>query len=124
MTLDQISSMTPFIKSGQLIPIMVAAPRRLAVPPGVPTFAEVGMPDLNRMAFYGLLGSKGLPCAIDGSINAAMLKVMSDPGGRKRIEDTGSFVVANSPEEFGRQMTEEYRVYKSVVVQRKITPDQ
>lgn len=124
MTLDQIPSMLPFIKSGQLVPIVVAAPARLAVLPGVPTFSEMGMPDLNRMAFYGLLGPKGLPRDVVTTLHSAMAKVMADPSVKRRIEDTGSFVVANSPEEFGRQMMEEFRVYKRVVTQRKITLDQ
>ncbi|GAO21493.1 TctC protein [Alicycliphilus sp. B1] len=123
MTLDQLPSALPFIKSSKLVPLVVAAPRRLDVLPHVPTFAEAGMPELNRMAFYGVVGPKGLPRDILMALNAALVKALADPGVKKRIEDTGSFVFANSPEAFGAQIAEEYRVYKDVVARRKITLD-
>ncbi|SAI30020.1 putattive exported protein [Bordetella ansorpii] len=123
MTLDQIPSILPFIKSGQLVPLVVAAPQRVPVLPDVPTLAEAGMPGVNRLAFYGVVGPKGMPPAVVQRLNAAAVKVLNDPAVRKRIEDTGSFVVANSPEAFGQQIREEYRVYKDVVTRTRLTLD-
>jgi tripartite-type tricarboxylate transporter receptor subunit TctC len=40
---------------------------------------------------------------------------LQDPAVRKRIEDTGSLVVGNTPEQFAAQMKAEYEVYKKVV---------
>jgi tripartite-type tricarboxylate transporter receptor subunit TctC len=123
MTLDQIPSILPFIKSGKLIPLVLAAPRRLDVLPNVPTFAEAGMPELNRMAFYGVLGPKGMPKELTNAINGALVKVLADTSVKKKIEDTGSLVIGNSPEAFAKQISDEYRVYKDVVKRRNITID-
>ena len=123
MTLDQIPSILPFIKSGKLIPLVLAAPRRLEVLPNVPTFAEVGMPELNRMAFYGVLGPKGMSKELVSSIHGALVRVLADPQVKKKIEDTGSLVIANTPDAFSKQIAEEFRVYREVVVRQKIAID-
>jgi tripartite-type tricarboxylate transporter receptor subunit TctC len=120
---DNLPSALPFIKANRLIPKVVAAPERLAVLPNVPTFKEVGLEPVNRMAYYGILGPKGLPRDVVDRINAATRKVLADPAVRKRIEDTGSLLVGNSPEEFAVQIKAEFEVYKQVVADQKLTLD-
>ncbi len=117
---DNMPSALPFIQSNRLIPIVVAAPQRLAQFPNVPTFKEVGLEPVNRMAFYGIYGPKGMPKDIVDKINAGVRKVLEDPAVRKRIEDTGSFVIGNTPEQFGAQIKAEYEVYKKVVDSAKL----
>jgi len=46
--------------------------------------------------------------------------VLEDPAVRKRIEDTGSFVLGNTPEQFAAQIKAEYEVYKTVVDSAKL----
>lgn len=123
MIFDNLPSALPFIKDGRLIAIVVAAPERLAVLPDVPTFKEVGLEPVNRMAFYGIYGPKGLPREVVDKVNAAVKKTLADPSVKKRIEDTGSIVVANTPEQFGAQMAAEYEVYKKVVAVQKLKLD-
>ncbi len=112
---DNIPSALPFIQQKRLIPIVVAAPQRLAAMPDVPTFKEVGLEPVNRMAYYGILGPKGLPKEVIDKVNAGVKKSLEDPAVRKRIEDTGSIVVANTPEQFTTQIKAEFEVYKKVV---------
>lgn len=123
MIFDNLPSALPFIKSGRLVPIVVAAPQRLKELPDVPTFKEVGLEPVNRMAYYGLLGPKGLPKEVVDKVNAATVKSLQDPAVRKRIEDTGSIVIGNSPEQFAAQIKAEYEVYKKVVESAKLKLD-
>ncbi|HMM84310.1 tripartite tricarboxylate transporter substrate binding protein BugE [Azohydromonas sp.] len=117
---DNVPSALPFIKDGRLIPIAVAAPQRLAVMPNVPTFAEVGLEPVNRMAYYGVLAPKGTPRAVVDKVHAAVKTVLQDPDVRKRIEDTGSIIVGNTPEQFAAQIKAELAVYKEVVAKQKL----
>ena len=123
MIFDNIPSALPFIKDGRLIAIVVAAPTRLAALPNVPTFKEVGLEPVNRMAYYGILGPKGLPKEVVDKVHAAVKKTAEDPSVKKRIEDTGSLLVLNTPEQFSAQIKAEFEVYKKVVVQQKLQLD-
>jgi tripartite-type tricarboxylate transporter receptor subunit TctC len=118
---DNMPSALPFIKDGRLIPIVVAAPQRLAQLPNVPTFKEVGLEPVNRMAYYGIYGPKGLPKEVVDKVSGAVKKTLEDPAVRKRIEDTGSLIVANTPEQFAAQIAAEFEVYKKVVALQKLT---
>ena len=120
---DNLPSALPFIKSGKLVPLVVAAPERLAELPNVPTFKEVGLPAVNRLAYYGILAPKGTPKEIVDKLNAATRKVLEEPAVKKRIADTGSIMVANTPEQFAQQIKDEFAVYKEVVAKQKLTLD-
>ena len=120
---DNLPSALPFIKENRLIAIVVAAPQRVAGLNNVPTFKEVGLEPVNRMAYYGILGPKGLPKDVVDKISAGTLKALQDPAVRKRIEDTGSVIVGNTPEQFAQQMRAEYEVYKKVVDSAKLKLD-
>ena len=123
MIFDNMPSALPFIQSNRLIPIVVAAPQRLAQLPNVPTFKEVGLEPANRMAYYGIYGPKGLPKEVVDKVNAGVRKALEDPAVRKRIEDTGSLIVANTPEQFAAQIKAEFEVYKKVVETSKLKLD-
>ncbi|NBY25865.1 MAG: ABC transporter substrate-binding protein, partial [Betaproteobacteria bacterium] len=56
-------------------------------------------------------------------VNAAVRKALEDPSVRKRIEDTGSIIIGNTPEQFTEQIKAEYAVYKQVVDTAKLKLD-
>ena len=118
---DNLPSALPFIKDGRLVPIVVAAPQRLAALPDVPTFKDVGLEPVNRMAYYGIYGPKGLPREVVDKVSQAVKKTLQDPFVKRRIEETGSFIVGNTPEQFAEQIKAEFEVYKRVVERQKLS---
>ncbi len=112
---DNLPSTLPHIKSGRLVPIVVAAPHRLEQLPDVPTFKEVGLEPVNRMAFFGIQAPKGLPADISKKLHDAVQTALKEPAVRKRIEDTGSIIVGNTPQQFTQQIADEFKVYQTVV---------
>jgi tripartite-type tricarboxylate transporter receptor subunit TctC len=120
---DNVPSALPHIKAGSLVPLIVAAPQRLAQMPNVPTFKEMSLEPVNRMAYYGVLGPAGLPKEVVDKVNAAVRTAMQDPAVKKRIEDTGSILIGNTPEQFAQQIAAEFDVYKKVVAQQNLKLD-
>ncbi len=117
---DNLPSALPFIQQKRLVPIVVAAPQRLPALPNTPTFKEVGLEPVNRMAYYGILAPKGTPKEVIDKVYAGVKKALEEPAVRKRIEDTGSLIIGNTPEEFAAQIKAEYEVYKEVVAKQKL----
>ena len=120
---DNLPSALPFIRSGQLVPLAVAAPARLAQMPQVPTFRELGLPEVNREAFYGLQGPKNLRPEVVQRVSAAARQALADPTVRRVIEEAGAQIVAGTPEQFGREIAAEYAVYRRVAAERRIWAD-
>ncbi|MBP7915569.1 MAG: tripartite tricarboxylate transporter substrate binding protein BugE [Vitreoscilla sp.] len=120
---DNLPSALPFIKDGRLVPIVVAAPQRLAALPNVPTFAEIGLSPVNRMAYYGIHGPANIPKDVVDKIHAAVKKTVEMPDVKKRIEDTGSIIIANTPAEFSKQIRDELVTYKKVVQLQRLKLD-
>ena len=117
---DNLPSTLPFIKSGQLVAIVVAAPHRLSQLPQVPTFDEIGLGPVNRMAYYGIYGPKGLPQNVVEAVNSAVRKTLDDAIVRQRIDECGAIIVGNTPEQFAAQIVAELEAYQKVVREQRL----
>lgn len=124
MIFDNLPSSLPFIQANRLVPIAVAAPKRVASLPNVPTFAELKLEAVNDGAWYGLIAPKGTPEPVIKAVYEATVKVLAQPDVRKRIEGTSSDVIGNTPAQFSAQIKAEYDKYKRVIAARKLTLDQ
>ena len=120
---DGMPSIAPFVRDGRLVPIVIAAPQRIKDLPDVPTFKEVGVDPLARMLFTGIAGPKGMKPETVQAINVALKQVLEEPAVRKRIEDTGTVIVASTPQEFATEMRVLLEQCKRIVAERKLTTD-
>lgn len=123
IVVDNLPTALPFINDKRLMPIVVAAPKRLTQLPNVPTFAEVGLPGVNRMSFIGVSAPKGTPQAVVDKLNTAVRAALADASVKERIEATGAIVVGNSPSEYQAQVKDELATYQRVVKEQALKPD-
>ncbi|WP_298926483.1 tripartite tricarboxylate transporter substrate binding protein [uncultured Ramlibacter sp.] len=86
---DAVPTSLPLIRSGKLKAFAVSTPRRTPLLPDVPTFAELGYPTLEALAWMGLWSTPDAPAAVQERVRAATLKVLADPALRQRMQDTG-----------------------------------
>jgi tripartite-type tricarboxylate transporter receptor subunit TctC len=80
----------PLMRAGSIKAYAVTSDRRLTVAPGVPTFAEMGLPALSYNEWVGLFASRGTPREIIGKLNAAAVEALADPAVRARILEFGA----------------------------------
>jgi tripartite-type tricarboxylate transporter receptor subunit TctC len=56
-------------------------------------------------------------------VHAGVMQALRDPAVRKRIEDTGSVIIGNTPDQFAAQIKAEFEVYRKVVDSAKLKLD-
>jgi tripartite-type tricarboxylate transporter receptor subunit TctC len=95
------------IRSGHVVPIAVSSNARLPEFPDLPTFKELGYPDLVTTTWYALSGPVGLPSEITGKLNAAVAKILTDPEVRRRYERDAIEVRPMTSEEITNYMASE-----------------
>jgi tripartite-type tricarboxylate transporter receptor subunit TctC len=94
------TSMAP-LKSGRVKPIAIGGPRRSPLLPEVPTFSELGYPEVETHVWFGLFLPAGAPREAVTRLYQDTRKILGEPEFRqKQLIDKGYEVVGSSPEEF------------------------
>jgi tripartite-type tricarboxylate transporter receptor subunit TctC len=101
---DSLPGSLQYIQSGKLRAIAVAWDKRLDTLPNVPTYAELGLKQINDSVWYGLVAPAKTPDDVIKKLNAATLKVLAQPEVKARIAQTGSAAAGNSPAEYGAEI--------------------
>jgi tripartite-type tricarboxylate transporter receptor subunit TctC len=98
----------------------VASASRLEALPDVPTFAEVGVPQLNDPSWFGLVGPAKLPEPVVGRVHEAVRKALAAPDVSERMRQAGAVPVGNTPAEFAAQIRAELERHRRVAAERGI----
>ncbi len=106
---DGMATSLPLIKSGQLKAFAVSTPKRSPLLPNVPTFTELGYPQLEAVAWMGLWCKPDVPAAVQTQIRDATLKVLTEPAMRARLQELGFEPgQARTPQALSKSLREDY----------------
>jgi tripartite-type tricarboxylate transporter receptor subunit TctC len=97
---DQLGSIMPFVRSGQVKALAVAAPRTYPELPGVPTTTDVGLPALTRTIWTAFAAPAGTPSGVVQILNREINKVLGEPELARAFAENGTYVVGGSAEQF------------------------
>jgi len=101
LTFAGIATSMPQLKSGRIKPIAIGGMKRSPLLPEVPTFAELGYPEVETHAWFGLFLPAGSPREAVERIYRDTKKIVEEPEFRqKQLVDKGYEVVASSPQDF------------------------
>ena len=120
---DNLPSSKAQIDAGKMRLLAVASAKRLPAYPNVPTFAEIGMPEVNDPAWYGMVVPAKTPKEIVDKLYAASVKAVNTPAIKEKLSQQGADPVANTPAEFAKDIKIEYDKMKAVVVKKGIKLD-
>ncbi|WP_284336338.1 Bug family tripartite tricarboxylate transporter substrate binding protein [Comamonas sp. NoAH] len=118
---DQVASSLPHVQSGKLRAIAVSWSERLPVLPDVPTYKEVGHPELNDPSWFGLVAPKNTPVAQIERVQKAVAQALQDPVVKKRMDAQGLYVSGTSSADFTQQIASEVTKMKTVAASANIS---
>jgi tripartite-type tricarboxylate transporter receptor subunit TctC len=118
-----IPAVLPHVRAGKMKALAVTALKRSALAPEVPSVAELGYPQLESLAWIGLLAPAGTQREVVARLSTESVRAMNAPETRDALGKQGFDVVANSPEEFARWIRIESDKWAKVIRVSGAAPD-
>ena len=118
-----IPGLLPFIKTGKLKPIGIAASRRNPLLPEVKTFTEMGIPGVDSDNWYAVFAGRAVPAADIEKVSAALRKALSDETVRSRLAASGAEPAPSTAAELAALLKQDTDKWTRVVRAKKIKPD-
>jgi tripartite-type tricarboxylate transporter receptor subunit TctC len=120
---DALPQNTENIKAGLVRALAVSSRKRVEVAPDIPTFVELGYPDLVGENWLGISGPAGVPAPIVERLHREMMQLARDPEILARLR---SFAITHqplTPAEFTSYVAREYARWKPVLQSARIRAD-
>ena len=115
MAFPNISVVLAPVRDGKVRALAVTSPRRAAATPDVPTMVESGFPEFEASAWFGLMAPAGTPPAIIDKLSRETARLLAAGEVRKRLDELGMEVIANTPAEFASVITSETAQWAKVI---------
>jgi tripartite-type tricarboxylate transporter receptor subunit TctC len=103
------------ISSGKLRALAVSSAKRSSFYPNVPTVAEAGVPGYESVAWYGLVGPKGMAPDLLKKIADEAVKACATEGVKSVVSGQGGDMVGSSPQGFANFIEAERKRYDTIV---------
>ena len=105
----------PQAKAGKLKAIAVTSAKRSKLAPELPTMAESGFPDIQALAWMGLMAPAKTPPEIINKMNKEIAAILNEPETQQKLATAYMESVASTPEEMGQWMVEERNRWAPVI---------
>ena len=103
------------VRGGQVRALAVAASKRLAALPDVPTAAEVGVRGYESAAWFAFLAPRGTPRPIIDRLYREIAAALADPAIRTRFADLGAEPLGATPEDTARHIAAETVKWRDII---------
>ena len=110
-----------YIKDGKLRALAVTAATRSETLPDIPTVGDF-VPGYEAISWYGVGAPKNTPVAIIEKLNKEINAALADPKMKARLADLGGTVLAGSPSDFGKLISDETEKWGKVIRAANIKP--
>mgnify|MGYP003600955770 FL=1 len=123
VALDLLPHAMPFMQSGRVRPLAIAAPKRSPLLPDVPTAAEAGIPGYEVSSWHGFVVPSGTPPSIVDKLNSDLNRMLLEDEVKKAFAAQGVVPDGGTPAQFRGFIDGQMALWKKVVSDRNITVD-
>ena len=110
-----VTAPIPFIKEGRLRALAISSAKRHPLLPDVPTFAELGYPEIEEYTWVGFFAPAGTPPEIVGKLNEAINRALRMPDVRERLVALTFEPIGGTPQQFSDYVRDEVAHWAKVV---------
>ena len=89
LMMDGLTTALPLIKAGKVKPLAVNYPARMVQLPDVPTFKELGYPQLSEVSWFGVWSRPDIPADVQARVREIALQYFKQPQVEARLRDMG-----------------------------------
>lgn len=117
---DNLPSAIQQIKTGKLRALVLLSEKRSPALPEIPTYSELGFPQMGGGGWFGVVAPAGTPPAIVAKLNESIRKAMNRPEFGKKMEEMGATLIPGTPAEFANDILQAVARYERVSKVAKI----
>lgn len=121
VALDLLPHAMPFMQSGRVRPLAIAAPKRSPLLPDVPTAAEAGIPGYEVSSWHGFVVPSGTPPSVVDKLNSDLNRMLLEDEVKKAFAAQGVVPDGGTPAQFRNFIEGQMALWKKVVSDRNIT---
>ncbi|MDZ4400449.1 tripartite tricarboxylate transporter substrate binding protein [Hydrogenophaga sp.] len=118
---EALTNAVPNVNAGQYRALAVLSAERQALMPGVPTFRELGYPDIQGETWYGVFAPAGTPKPVVDKLNGALRKITSSPEFVESMRKIGNEAKSGTPAELLSSTQEQSKVWGGLIKRLNIT---
>jgi tripartite-type tricarboxylate transporter receptor subunit TctC len=115
LVIDAPTIISPHVKSGKLVPIVVTGRDREPALPGVPTLAESGLHGVHGEAWIGLVARAGTPVAVVERLNRELDSVLATAEMQQLMARLSFRTLSATPTEFGKLIRDEHDKWGTII---------
>ncbi|MCV9936070.1 tripartite tricarboxylate transporter substrate binding protein [Boseaceae bacterium BT-24-1] len=122
--LSNLPDVVQAIDEGKLLALAVTADRRVRELPNVPTFSELGQPDLLSDSWFGIMVRRDTPAPAREALERAWLAALTRPDVRERLQSLSFTVLARPGAEFETVIDRYVSTYATIIKESGISVQQ
>lgn len=118
---EALTNAVPNVNAGQYRALAVLSTERQALMPDVPTFRELGYPDVVGETWYGVFAPAGTPKPVVNKLNAALRKITSSPTFVDSMQKIGNEAKSGSPADLLTTTQDQSKIWGGLITRLNIT---